>query len=122
MTFGIFLIVSGIIALLGGGWYGILIILFGISLLMPNDTDGYKKIKKTIIVASSSRKKSTSAVGRGIIGVSIAGPVGMLAGLGAKNEDKTTFQVIYTDGSQKTITVKNNSEEFKKYCKYLSGE
>lgn len=76
-------------------------------------------IKKTIIVSQSSRKKATSAIGRGLIGGAIFGPVGLLAGTSAKSKETTTFQVIYNNGNQETITVKNGSWMFKEYCKYL---
>jgi len=125
MALGIIIIIFGIIMLLLGEWYGILIILVGTTCFPNNNTNSNKKtkktIKKTIIVSSSSRKKSTSAVGRGLVGATLLGPVGLLAGVGAKTQDSTTFQVIYTDGTQDTITVKNNSYEFKEYCKYLDN-
>ena len=76
-------------------------------------------IKKTIIVATSSRKKATSAIGRGLVGGLILGPVGLLAGTTAKTKDTTTFLVIYNSGKQETVTVKNNGWLFREYCKYL---
>ena len=89
------------------------------------ENSGYidpRGIKKTIIVSQSSRKKATSAIGRGLIGNAILGPVGLLAGgMSAKSKEKTTFQVIYNSGKQKTITVSNGSFAFKEYCKYLDN-
>lgn len=79
------------------------------------------EIKKTIIVSQSSRKKATSAISRGLIGGAILGPVGLLAGASAKLKETTTFQIIYNNGSQKTVTVKNGSWAFKEYCKYLDA-
>ena len=78
-----------------------------------------KGIKKAIIVSQNSRKKATSAIGRGLIGGALLGPVGLLAGVSAKSKNTTTFQIIYNSGKQETITVNNNSWLFKEYCKYL---
>ena len=78
-------------------------------------------IKKTIIVSQNSRKKATSAIGRGLIGSALLGPVGLLAGATAKSKETTTFQVIYNNGKQDTVTVKNGSWLFKEYCKYLDN-
>lgn len=76
-------------------------------------------IKKTIIVAQSDTVKAGSAIKRAGVGAILLGPVGLLAGMSAKRNQTTTFQVIYTNGSQKTVTVNNDSAEFREYCKYL---
>lgn len=76
-------------------------------------------IIKTIIVSSSSKKKASSAIGRAAIGGALLGPAGLLAGTTAKSKDTTTFQVIYNDGTQISDTVKNNSMQFKNYCRFL---
>lgn len=76
-------------------------------------------IKKTIIVASNSRKKIISTVGRGVVGGALIGPVGLLAGMTGKNKETTTFQIIYNNGNQETVTVKTGGWMFKEYCKYL---
>ena len=78
-----------------------------------------KGIKRTIIVSQTSQKKATSAIGRGLVGGALLGPVGLLAGVSAKSKETTTFQVIYNNGTQKTETVPNDSSKFKEYCKYL---
>ena len=78
-----------------------------------------KAIVKTIIVSQSSRKKATSTVARGLVGHAIMGPIGLLAGASGKTKEETTFQVIYANGRQETVTVPNNSYKFKEYCKYL---
>lgn len=83
--------------------------------------EGKRGIRKTIIVSQSSRKKATSAVSRGLIGGAILGPVGLLAGASAKSKEMTTFQVIYNNGKQETVQVKNDSYMFKEYCKYLDN-
>lgn len=82
-------------------------------------TNNPNGIKKTIIVASSSNKKASSAITRGIVGSFILGPVGLLAGTTAKTKNTTTFMVVYNNGKQKTITVNNNDWQFNNFCKYL---
>lgn len=76
-------------------------------------------IAKTIIVSQDSRKKVGSTVIRGAVGGALLGPVGLLAGASGKNKHTTTFQVIYKNGQQKTVTVDNNSMAFKEYVRYL---
>lgn len=78
-----------------------------------------KKIVKTMIVGEDSRKSVVSTVTRGAVGTAVLGPVGMLAGLSGKNKKETTFLIEYSNGSRQTRTVKNNSSEYKLYCKYL---
>lgn len=78
-----------------------------------------RSIVKTIIVGRNSRKKMGSALGRAAVGTAILGPIGLIAGATAKTKDTTTFQVIYSDGTQETMTVKNNSAIFKELCSYL---
>ena len=81
---------------------------------------GIFDIERTIIVGQDSKRSATSSAARGLVGAAVLGPVGALAGgVSGKNKNKTTFQVIYKNGRQKTVTVKNNSAEFKKLCKYL---
>ena len=74
---------------------------------MINDMRTYKNIKKTIIVGQESKKSATSSVARGIVGGALVGPAGMIAGgISGKNKNKTTFQIIYENGKQRTVTVK----------------
>lgn len=78
-----------------------------------------KMIKQTIIVGEDSRKSAGSGIARGAIGGALLGPLGLLAGLSAKNKNNTTFLIIYEDDSRTTRTVATNSKEFKEFCKYL---
>lgn len=83
-----------------------------------------KTIKQTMIVNSSydSRKKVGSTLIRGAVGSALLGPVGLVGGaMTGKNKisNKTTFIVEYEDGHRETITVDNDSSEFKKLCNYL---
>ena len=79
-----------------------------------------KRIAKTVIVDSTSRKSAASGVARGLVGNAILGPVGALAGAGsAKSKGKTTFLVVYSDGSRDTQTVKTGGLLYKSYLQYL---
>ncbi len=79
-----------------------------------------KKIIKTIIVGQDSKKSTASTIGRGAIGGFLLGPVGLVGGaLSGKNKNKTTFLIIYDDGSRETMDVKNGSLLYKTYISYL---
>lgn len=81
-----------------------------------NNYTNPKEIKKTIIVSADNSVELNTSVARGAVGVAL---LAAATGSGvAKNT--ITFQVIYMNNSQKTITVKNNSKDFKKYCMYLN--
>lgn len=84
----------------------------------------HKTILKTMIVASDSNRhqKMGSSIIRGTIGGALLGPVGMISGAMSgkhKNDNTTTFLVLYEDGHKETIITETNSSEFKKLCQYL---
>ena len=84
----------------------------------------YLTISKVMIVASNQdiQKKFGSSVIRGAIGDFLLGPIGLVGGaLSGKNEvsNKTTFLIEYADGHREIKTVDNDSNTFKKLCKYL---
>ena len=83
-----------------------------------------KEIRYAEIIDSShiatSRTAGMSAFGRGLVGGAILGPLGMAAGVASASkktstEDKTTFLIIYNDGTQKVETVSNTSYKYKIY-------
>ena len=77
-------------------------------------------IDYTIFVSTETKKSAGSALARGIVGGTIAGPVGMLVGVvSGNNNAKTTFTVVYKDGSRSVVTVDNNSKEFELYAEHL---
>lgn len=79
-----------------------------------------KPIAKTVIVGTDSRKSAGSGISRGIIGGSLFGPIGAIGGaLSAKNKNRTVFLIIYKDNTRETLTVANDSLEYKEYIKYL---
>lgn len=84
----------------------------------------YLTINKVMIVASNQdiQKKFGSSIIRGAIGDFFLGPIGLIGGaLSGKNgvSNKTTFLIEYVDGHREIKTVNNDSNEFKKLCKYL---
>ena len=57
------------------------------------------------VVDENYRKSATSAVGRGLVGGFLLGPVGLLAGLSAKNKGAHTLQLNFKDGNKSLILV-----------------
>lgn len=77
-------------------------------------------IASVSIVGEDSRKRTASAVGRGLVGGALLGPLGTIAGVAsAKNKKETTFKVTYESGRVEVVTCKNKSPEYKKYAKNL---
>lgn len=83
-----------------------------------------KTIIKTMIVGTDGKvitDSNDSLIG-GLVGGALFGTVGAIAGATSGDKrviNKTTFLVKYADGHKKIKTVKNNSYEFNKLCKYL---
>ena len=57
------------------------------------------------IVNENYRKSAKSAVGRGLVGGFLLGPVGLLAGLSAKNKGAHTLQINFQDGKKSLVLV-----------------
>lgn len=57
------------------------------------------------ILNEEQRKSGTSAVLRGAVGTAIAGPVGMLAGLSAKNKGTYLIKITFKDGKVSVIEI-----------------
>lgn len=57
------------------------------------------------IVEEESHKSATSAVGRGLVGAAVLGPVGLLAGLSAKSKGIHTIALQFKDGKKSLIEV-----------------
>lgn len=80
----------------------------------------FKTIEKTRIIDTDSRKSLSSSIIKGSVAGWILGPIGLLGGsLSAKNRKSTTFLIFFTDGSRKTVTVRNNGFDYKRYIRYL---
>jgi hypothetical protein len=57
------------------------------------------------IVDESTRKSASSAIGRGLAGSLILGPVGMLAGLSAKSKGTHVVAIQFKDGKKSLIEI-----------------
>lgn len=64
-----------------------------------NTTDSYS------VVDENYRKSAASAVGRAAAGAFLLGPVGLFAGLSAKNKGTHTLQINFKDGKRSLIVV-----------------
>jgi hypothetical protein len=60
------------------------------------------------VVDQESRKSAASAVGRGLAGGLLLGPVGVLAGLSAKNKGTHIIAVQFWDGKKSLLEVDDN--------------
>ena len=71
---------------------------------------GSKTVSKSTIemyelITEEKMKSGTSAVFRGAVGYAILGPVGVLAGLSAKNKEINTVAIQWKDGKKSLIEV-----------------
>lgn len=82
---------------------------FGIVTLSTSITKGIQLDKNTVenyeIVDESSQKSAASAVGRGLAGSLLLGPVGMLAGLSAKSKGTHVVAIEFKDGKKSLLEI-----------------
>lgn len=57
------------------------------------------------VITEEHRKSAVSGVSRGLVGGVLLGPVGMLAGLSAKNKSTHTIAIEFIDGKRSLIEV-----------------
>ncbi|WP_077212345.1 hypothetical protein [Bacillus dakarensis] len=57
------------------------------------------------ILDETSRKSAISAMGRGLAGAVVLGPVGLLAGLSAKSKSTHTLAIQFKDGKKSLIDI-----------------
>lgn len=57
------------------------------------------------LVTEEHRKSAVSGVGRGLVGGVLLGPVGLLAGLSAKNKGTHTLAIEFLDGKRSLIEI-----------------
>ena len=83
----------------------------GISIVKPS-LFGKEKIKldkSTIaeyeLVTEETMKSGTSAVARGAVGAVLLGPVGLLAGLSAKNKGVYNVAIMFKDGRKSLLEI-----------------
>lgn len=80
---------------------------FGIVTLSTGLLSSIKLDKSTVedyeVMDESQRKSATSAVGRGLVGGFLLGPVGLLAGLSAKSKGVHIVAIQFKDGKKSLI-------------------
>lgn len=69
------------------------------------------------VVDEEKRKSATSAVGRGLVGGLILGPVGMLAGLSAKSKGIHIVAIQFKDGTKSLLEI--DDKRYKELVKKL---
>lgn len=57
------------------------------------------------LITEEHRKSAVSGVSRGLVGGVLLGPVGMLAGLSAKNKGTHTLAIEFRDGKRSLIEI-----------------
>lgn len=57
------------------------------------------------VITEESRKSAASGIARGAIGAALLGPVGLLAGLSAKNKGTHTIAIKFKDGKNSLIEI-----------------
>ena len=55
------------------------------------------------VVTEDTRKSAASGIARGAVGAALLGPVGLLAGLSAKNKSTVTVAVRFKDGKNSLL-------------------
>ena len=61
-------------------------------------------------MSQDTTKSTSSALTRGIIGGALLGPIGLLAGLGAKNKNCIKIAVYWKDGKKSLIQLTSASQ------------
>lgn len=78
-------------------------------LLYTSFTKSFPLNKKTVssyeLLTEEHRKSAVSGVSRGLVGGVILGPVGLLAGLSAKNKGTHVLAIEFTDGKKSLIEI-----------------
>ena len=88
--------------------YGIVLSTKGIQIAtsFTNKIDINKDtIEKYEIITEEQRKSGTSAILRGSLGAAVLGPVGLLAGMGAKNKGTYQIAIQFKDGKKSLIQI-----------------
>lgn len=69
------------------------------------------------VITEDTRKSAVSGVARGAVGAALLGPVGMLAGLSAKNKSVVTLAVRFKDEKNSLIEV--DEKIYKKFIQAM---
>ncbi|MEG0258702.1 MAG: hypothetical protein RR595_08585 [Lysinibacillus sp.] len=82
---------------------------FGQVLIQLGFTKNYPLDKTTVtsyeLITEEHRKSAVSGVSRGLVGGVLLGPVGLLAGLSAKNKGTHTIALEFIDGKRSLIEI-----------------
>lgn len=82
---------------------------FGIAMLSTSMFKSIALDKTTVedyeVMDESHQKSAVSAVGRGLVGGFLLGPVGLLAGLSAKSKGTHVVAIQFKDGKKSLIEV-----------------
>lgn len=89
--------------------------------IVPANSSSKDEISHVIVVGGHARTKAGSAVGRGMVGSAVLGPVGLLFGLSAKKKEYVTLLVHYKSGKNETVRVKVGSVLFNVYAPYITS-
>ncbi|MEC1178544.1 hypothetical protein P9B03_08630 [Metasolibacillus meyeri] len=77
--------------------------------LFTGFTEKFPLNKETVesyeLITEEHRKSAVSGVSRGLVGGVLLGPVGLLAGLSAKNKGTHTLAIEFRDGKKSLIEV-----------------
>ncbi|NFG22695.1 hypothetical protein FDF11_08305 [Clostridium botulinum] len=69
------------------------------------------------VITDEQRKSAASGIARGAVGAALLGPVGLLAGLSAKNKGTYTVAIKFKDGKNSLIEI--NDKIYKTLLKIL---
>jgi hypothetical protein len=90
-------------------------------LLYTSFTKSFPLNKDTVasyeLITEEHRKSAVSGVTRGLVGGALLGPVGLLAGLSAKNKGTHVIAIEFTDGKKSLIEI--NEKLYKVLIKTL---
>lgn len=70
------------------------------EIILNNDT-----VEQYEVITDEQRKSAASGIARGAIGATLLGPVGVLAGLSAKNKGVYTIAIKFKDGKNSLLEV-----------------
>jgi len=80
-----------------------------VVLLYTSFTKSFPLNKETVksyeLITEEHRKSAVSGVTRGLVGGVLLGPVGLLAGLSAKNKGTHVLAIEFTDGNKSLIEI-----------------
>jgi hypothetical protein len=76
---------------------------FGKTVNLNNST-----VESYEVITDEHRKSAVSGVVRGIVGGALLGPVGLLAGLSAKNKSVHTVAIQFKDGKKSLVEIDGN--------------